>query len=107
MTEPPDSHDLAKRFLDLWQDQVTAMATDPDLADGLRRWQALWLGQGGLGQDLDRAPTVLALDRRIVPRPTASSPDIGREMRSGTTRPMMRDIRGSGDPLETVGSKGG
>ena len=44
MTSPPDPHDLARRFLDLWQDQVQAIATDPELADSVRRWTALWTG---------------------------------------------------------------
>lgn len=44
MTTPPDPHDLARRFLDLWQDQVQAMATDPEMADSVRRWTALWAG---------------------------------------------------------------
>src|SRR3546814_10205114 len=42
MTQPPDPHDLARRFLDLWQDQVQAMATDREMADAVRRWTALW-----------------------------------------------------------------
>ncbi|MDA8229728.1 MAG: hypothetical protein M0006_00140 [Magnetospirillum sp.] len=32
---PPDFKTLAGRYLDLWQDQMTAMATDPALADAL------------------------------------------------------------------------
>ena len=44
MTTPPDPHDLARRFLDLWQDQVQAMATDPELGDAVRRWTVLWAG---------------------------------------------------------------
>ncbi len=37
MAEPPDLANLAKRYLDLWQEQLIAMAADPDLADGLAR----------------------------------------------------------------------
>ena len=33
MQEPPDWSELADRFLSLWQAQMTAMATDPDLAE--------------------------------------------------------------------------
>ena len=32
MAEPPDLQDLAKRYLDLWQDQLRAMAQQLDLA---------------------------------------------------------------------------
>src|SRR5437899_1827056 len=30
MSEPPDLETLARRYLDLWQDQVTALAVDPE-----------------------------------------------------------------------------
>ncbi|MEQ8586335.1 MAG: hypothetical protein RLO01_07605 [Thalassobaculaceae bacterium] len=43
---PPDAGDLARRFLDLWQSQVQAMSTDPEVADAIARWTALWSGQG-------------------------------------------------------------
>jgi hypothetical protein len=32
MAAPPDLASLAKRYVDLWQDQLIAMAADPDLA---------------------------------------------------------------------------
>src|SRR5579883_75831 len=37
MAEPPDLASLAKRYLDLWQEQLIAMAADPDLAESLSR----------------------------------------------------------------------
>ncbi|HXZ01743.1 MAG TPA: hypothetical protein VEI03_17240 [Stellaceae bacterium] len=37
MAEPPDLASLAKRYLDLWQEQLIAMAADPDLAENLAR----------------------------------------------------------------------
>jgi hypothetical protein len=37
MAEPPELASLAKRYLDLWQEQLTAMAADPDLAESLAR----------------------------------------------------------------------
>ena len=37
MAEPPDLASLAKRYLDLWQEQLTAMAADPDLAESMAR----------------------------------------------------------------------
>ena len=37
MKKAPSYEDLADRLLDLWQDQVTAMADDQDLADLMRR----------------------------------------------------------------------
>ena len=32
MAEPPDLSNLAKRYVELWQDYLTAAAADPDLA---------------------------------------------------------------------------
>ncbi|MEE9140256.1 MAG: hypothetical protein V3U18_05710 [Alphaproteobacteria bacterium] len=37
MSEPPDLETLSRRFLDLWQDQMTAMANDPALAEVMTR----------------------------------------------------------------------
>ncbi|MGH6620817.1 MAG: hypothetical protein ACREF6_14835, partial [Alphaproteobacteria bacterium] len=37
MAEPPDLQDLAKRYLDLWQDQLRAMAADPDTMASVAR----------------------------------------------------------------------
>src|SRR5438874_3603352 len=37
MSEPPDLSVLAKRYVELWQDYLTAAAADPDLADSLAR----------------------------------------------------------------------
>ena len=37
MAEPPDLATLAKRYVDLWQEQLIAMAADPDLAQALLR----------------------------------------------------------------------
>lgn len=37
MAAPPDLASLAKRYVDLWQDQLIAMAADPDLASMFAR----------------------------------------------------------------------
>ena len=37
MAEPPDLAELAKRYVDLWQDQLMAIAGDPALADSMMR----------------------------------------------------------------------
>ena len=37
MSDPPDMEDLARRYLDLWQSQMSALATDPQVADTLNR----------------------------------------------------------------------
>ena len=45
--DPPDLIALAKRFVDLWQEQMTALAGDPELADSIGRFLAglpVWTG---------------------------------------------------------------
>lgn len=37
MTQPPDLDALARRYLDLWQDQMTRMANDPTTAEMMAR----------------------------------------------------------------------
>lgn len=34
---PEDLQDLARRYVDLWQDQMTALASDPDFAESLQK----------------------------------------------------------------------
>ena len=41
MSDTPDLENLARRFLDLWQDQLAAMASDPEAAESLNRLMAL------------------------------------------------------------------
>lgn len=52
MAESPDLDTLAKRYLDLWQDQVAAMAADPELSETMMRlWQnAAAAGPAGWAQ---------------------------------------------------------
>lgn len=54
MSEPPDLETLARRYLDLWQDQVSALAADPEFTETLGRmlqvsaalgpagWMSVW-----------------------------------------------------------------
>src|SRR5271168_4750175 len=59
MTKPPDLEALARRYVELWQDQIAAAAADPELTEALVRmmqlmggglatstalWQSLWAG---------------------------------------------------------------
>jgi hypothetical protein len=46
MADAPDLDTLAKRYLDLWQEQFSAMASDPALAEAMTQW----LGLMGLGR---------------------------------------------------------
>ena len=42
MADPKDPSALAKRFIDLWQDQIGAVAGDPEYRDTLQRWMHQW-----------------------------------------------------------------
>ncbi len=42
MTEPPDHSELARRYLELWQEQISSAAGDPAVADVLARMMAGW-----------------------------------------------------------------
>jgi non-ribosomal peptide synthetase component F len=62
--DSPDPAALAKRFMDLWQEQMTALAGDPALADSVARFMAalppglaLW---PGFHDRANRAPAAAA-----------------------------------------------
>ncbi|HET8728281.1 MAG TPA: hypothetical protein VFO41_12275 [Alphaproteobacteria bacterium] len=42
MAEPPDLDALARRYVELWQDQWTALATDPQAAESMTRLMTLF-----------------------------------------------------------------
>jgi hypothetical protein len=50
MAEPPDLSALAKRYVDLWQDQLIAMAADPVLAESTARLLAALVPSAWPGQ---------------------------------------------------------
>jgi hypothetical protein len=49
MADPPDLQDLAKRYLDLWQDQLRAMAADPETMATVGRMLASVSGKAAPG----------------------------------------------------------
>jgi hypothetical protein len=49
MAEPPDLDTLARRYIDLWQEQVAAMAADPEMSELMGRLiQAMTAGPGAM-----------------------------------------------------------
>jgi uncharacterized small protein (DUF1192 family) len=49
MAEPPDLDTLARRYIDLWQEQVAAMAADPEMSELMGRLiQAMTGGPGAM-----------------------------------------------------------
>jgi hypothetical protein len=58
MSQPPDIEALARRYLDLWQDQASALAGDAELAGQLGRW--LTLMQSGMAHAFQAAAAATA-----------------------------------------------
>jgi hypothetical protein len=77
MTSPPDLRALARRYVELWQDQVAASATDPELTGALTRLLELAGGNlaasAHLWQTLWPAPPAAPRDQP-VPAPAGSAP---------------------------------
>ena len=90
MAEPPPLDELARRLLDLWQQQLSAWATDPQLARHMGAWLEAWgksggtaarwptaagAASGGGNLDLERVERRLAaVERRLAelePKPRA------------------------------------
>src|SRR5579859_6000968 len=77
MSKPPDLEALARRYVELWQDQIAATAVDPELTDGLARMMQLvgggFAAQAGLWQSLwpDLAARAAA-PSRPAPSPPAA-----------------------------------
>jgi len=78
---PPDFASLARRYLDLWQDQVNAMAKDPALAEALARGVAmmsqvpaaiLQAAKAGAASPVNQARTA---DAGSTSAPSRSPPD--------------------------------
>ena len=90
MSDTPDLESLARHFLDLWQDQLVAMASDPESAESLSRFMAI-AGPAGVamatarGQNKPgeppahdgRATTDSVLEATPAPRTASASPALG------------------------------
>lgn len=60
MTDQPDFTALARQYLDLWEDQLAAMAADPDLAEQTSRFFETMTQLGGISNPMG-APELAAL----------------------------------------------
>ncbi|WP_245838275.1 hypothetical protein [Niveispirillum lacus] len=114
--EPPAMEDLAKRYLDLWQDQWAAVCADPTVADSMARTMTAF-GQtaltinGMLEQTLGSAAAVnpwADLMTSLWPMPAAAKgaeTDDQRQDKAGTAGPEtaapgatpLRPASGDGD----------
>jgi hypothetical protein len=110
--ETADAAELADRFLDLWQDQLAAVATDPDLAETVARLWSQWLvGPAAAwrtpmtdapAKPAARAPRQRAADGRppeSQPEPRAETP--GAAPAAAASRDHGPDV---GDLLARIGT---
>jgi hypothetical protein len=80
MSEPPNLEALARRYLDLWQDQATALAGDAELARQIGQWLSMM--QAGMVHGFQS--------------PNAAKPDTGGKTTIGTATPATPS--GGGQP---------
>ncbi|MDJ0951039.1 MAG: hypothetical protein QNJ94_19180 [Alphaproteobacteria bacterium] len=83
MADKPDLDRLARQYLDLWQDQVAAMAADPSVAEAMSRllgWTAmagpLW-GEPGGGSQQSGRPAGGGAANAAGPAAAAAASDAG------------------------------
>src|SRR4051812_11677737 len=92
MSEPPTLETLARRYLDLWQDQVSALATDPEFTETVGRllqvsaalgpagWMSLWaaasagLQPQGKREAPNGQPATATSPQTAGPAPAAAAP---------------------------------
>jgi len=73
MAEPPNLDELARRFLDLWQQQLSAWAADPDLARHMGALMALASARGFGAAEPSPGPTPPQSDGRRGPQAGAAA----------------------------------
>src|SRR2546430_16404769 len=73
-SEPPNLEALARRYLDLWQDQATALAGDAELARQVGRWLSMMQAGMAHGFQTFNAPAAGARTRGTGPAPGAAAP---------------------------------
>lgn len=85
MADPTDLSDLAKRYLDLWQDQWAAMATDPATAEALARFQTI-IGE----QQAALAPFLAGLGGTMAAAQSPQPPGASRRRMRMIPHPLRR-----------------
>ena len=84
MSKAPDLEELARRYLELWQNQFASMAADPEFAESMGRMFSL-MGAGASGSPFDAATT---------PKPTSPEPSspVGAETAAAASRGGRDDV---------------
>src|SRR3546814_13168673 len=101
----PDLEDLSRRYVDLWQDQVTALAADPEFAESVQKAMA-GLGSAASGLPAAWSAWPAALGSLLA----AARPDtVGKEPESHGRKPADRQNVGEGKRVSLqveVGARG-
>jgi ubiquinone biosynthesis protein UbiJ len=99
MAEPPDFQELARRYLALWQDQLMATASDPELSEMLARFFALaaptaaWTSTLWRQMQAGAAPTHDHVAPEQPPEPARAAPAaVAPDDRGGSVDRLSRRI---------------
>ena len=78
MADPPDMDALAKRYIELWQEQLSRMATDPSTTDA---WRAVFKAAAkNFGWTPDTVATFTTAAQTGTPASATSSGDGGPDL---------------------------
>ncbi|MDG2286015.1 MAG: hypothetical protein P8N43_10845 [Alphaproteobacteria bacterium] len=89
MTDQNDPASLARRFIDLWQDQLETVSRDTELNAATQRWLRYWMNAGAATRPMAASP----------PDPGTSADDAGPEANAAADgergRPLGSEAAGA------------
>src|SRR5262245_46185646 len=103
MDETADLRALASRYLDLWEDQIAALAQDPALSELFRAWMGLagmgMAGAGGMAWGLGAGVRV---DGRTETKPGAREPQGRPATAAASSVDRRHDLAGIAERLAAL-----
>ena len=107
MSTPPDPNELARRLIDLWEDQLRLNARDPALGEMMQAWTRLF-GAGQMASEASASagddglqPGYAPVDKRPVRAREQQSSEDGNDSSEQRQRPdgtkTSSDVSGDGD----------
>jgi hypothetical protein len=106
MTYRKDPAGLARRFIDLWQDQLSAMARDGQSNEVLQQWSRFWVAAGAPPGSMTSPGGLPSGDEPTAEATAAASPTKGTETRETSARDPTSDRLPSVGP-KTAGAPSG
>jgi len=110
MSQTEELEELARRYVDLWQDQMTALAADPDFAEAMQRVMAsLGVTAAGLPAVWGAWPaamaSMLAAAQGAPPAGLqgAAGAKAGGPKKDGSTNGRREDVRGNDGAAGSAG----